>query len=74
MTQPLDLPPGCKMATDEDLEWSLGYAMRFDERGKAITGMRREVMLRVCAARLVKHLRMSGYIILQKPPAKPHSA
>jgi len=71
MTEPEEIPPGCKPASDADLVASLSYALRFDELGKA-RAVANDIVTRIAAERLVQHLRASNYLILQKPPLKSH--
>ncbi len=49
------------------------YAMRFDERGKARrTG--HEYAAHLAARQLVSHLAMSSFVVMRRPPNKPHTA
>jgi len=60
-------------ATPEDLADALAYAMRFDERGKARrTGV--EYAAHLAAAALVRHLELSGFVLMRRPPAHRHVA
>ena len=59
-------------AMSEEVAQSLAYALRFDDRGKP---MRRadDIMAVITANWLVRHLERSGFVIMKKPPAPPHS-
>ncbi len=61
------------LAAPEDVADALAYAMRFNERGKARrTGW--EWAAQAAAEQLVRGLRQRGFVIMQGPDAKPHSA
>ena len=53
-------------ATVEEVESSLVFSLRFDGRKRVHTGD--EMMARITAERLVKHLEQSGYVIMKKLP------
>ena len=64
------------LANAANLEHALAYALRFDSRGKA---WRADLALRgrglsgpcPVAARLLAHLALSNYVVMQGPPSKP---
>lgn len=60
-------------APAEAVAEALHYALRFDERGKPRSKAAREDD-RLTADWLVRHLLRSGYVVMQKPPARPHTA
>ena len=53
-------------ATPEDLAASLAFALRFSGRRRVHDAD--EFMARIVARRLVEHLRLSGYVVMKKPP------
>jgi hypothetical protein len=59
-------------ATEEELRFALSFALRFDGRKAASDA--RELMANITAQRLVEHLERSGFVVMKKPPAAPHSA
>jgi len=64
---------GLLPAEPEEVADALAYAMRFDERGKARrTGA--EYAAKLAAEHLVRHLLLSGYVVLRKPAGPQHSA
>jgi hypothetical protein len=62
-----DTPP-LTPATDNDIEQAIAFALRFDGRKRAYSGD--EFMARNTAQRLVRHLELSGFVVMKKPPAK----
>lgn len=66
MTEPRNLTP----ADPKELKQSLAFALRY-RNGKR-THDAEEMMARIVAERLVEHLRMSGYVVMQRPPAADH--
>ena len=67
MTEKPPLTP----ATVADIEDAIAFALRFDGRKRAQSGD--EFMARITAQRLVRHLELSGFVVMKKPPAKPHT-
>ena len=55
---------------DELLE-TLAFALRYDGRRRVDTAG--EMTARIAAKHLAEHLRMSGFVIMKKPPAPGHS-
>jgi hypothetical protein len=64
--------PPLRPATRDEVRDSLGYALRFNRSGKAHHHAS-EMMARIAADVLVDHLELSGFVIMKKPPLKPHS-
>lgn len=58
-------------ATPEEVAESLSFALRYDGRKRVHTAD--DVMARIPAERLVRHLEMSGFVLTKKPPAPEHS-
>jgi hypothetical protein len=50
----------------DDLEQTLAFALRFDGRKRAHGAD--ELMVRITAEHLVKHLDRSGFVVMRKPP------
>jgi hypothetical protein len=60
-------------ASHEDLVHSLSYALRYNRSGKRVS--ERDIMTANAAAEhLAEMLRLSGYVIMQRPPTPAHSA
>ncbi len=59
----LDLRP----ATAEEIAQSLSYALRYEGRKRVHHAD--EVMARITAERLVRHLEQSGYVLMKRPAA-----
>jgi Holliday junction resolvase len=59
--------PRLTPAATEDVEQTLAFALRFDGRKRAHSGD--ELMARITAERLVKHLERSGFMVMRKPPS-----
>lgn len=58
---------GLFQASVDELVGSIGYGLRFDERGKARrTGA--EFTATLAAAQIVRQLTMSGYLFFKRPP------
>lgn len=66
-----DQPP-LRPATSEEIAESLCYALRYDGRRRVHHAD--EVMARITAERLVRHLERSGYVLMRRPPEVPPSA
>jgi hypothetical protein len=64
--------PPLRPATPEEVSEALSYAMRFNRSGKPVRSGY-EFMSKIAADWLVEHLRLSNFVIMKKPPAKPHS-
>jgi hypothetical protein len=63
--------PEYREATNEELSMSLEFALCFNGRKRTHTAD--DYMARITAQRLIEHLRLSGYVILKKPPMAHHS-
>lgn len=60
-------------ASREDLVQSLSYALRYNRSGKRVS--ERDIMTANAAAEhLAEMLRLSGYVVMKRPPAPAHSA
>lgn len=57
-------------ATEEEVTHSLSFALRFD--GKKPVRYADDLMASLMAKHLLKHLELSGYVIMKGPPARPH--
>lgn len=71
---PADTPVSCHVETrqlrpaePDDVKQSLAFALRY--RGRKRVDMASEVMAQITAEHLVEHLRISGFVIMHKPPA-----
>lgn len=58
-------------ASPADLAESIGYAMRFNERGKPLAVSTRGDPAMV-AQRIVRHLERCGFVVMRKPPREAH--
>jgi hypothetical protein len=76
-TDPLDIPPiattGLAPASPKEIAESLSYALRYDARGKPMSGGW-EFAANLAADRLVEHLQRSGFVVLKRRSGAPHSA
>ena len=62
-----DTPPTPRLANSTEIAQTLAFALRFD-RGRRTRDA--EVMAaRILAERLVEHLKVSGFVMMRKPPA-----
>lgn len=59
-------------ATEEELLFSLSFALQHDGSRRKRFQHADEFKARITAEHLVKHLRMSGYVIMKKPPGQWH--
>jgi hypothetical protein len=55
-----------KPATPDDLADALAFALRFDGRKRKSDAA--EMMSKIVAQRLVRHLEQSGFVVMRKPP------
>jgi hypothetical protein len=62
MTEPPDLRP----ATLEEIAQTLPFALRYDGRKRVHHAD--DMMARITAERLVRHLEASGFVLMKKPP------
>lgn len=56
----------------DELLFSIGYSMRFDERGKA-TNAAKDIAIKLLAERVLEHLERSNYVVTKGPPMKTWS-
>jgi hypothetical protein len=68
---PDDLP--LRPATRDELRDALGYALRFNRRGKPHRHALEDIA-RIAADVLIEHLELSGFVVMKKPPAVSHAA
>jgi hypothetical protein len=54
-------------ATPEEIAQSIAFALRYDGRRRVYHAD--EMMARITAERLVRHLRASGFVVMRGPPA-----
>ena len=66
-----DTPP-LLPATPDEIEQSLSFALRFEGRKRVHNGD--ELMATIVAERLVRHLELSGFVIMKRPPLSPPRA
>jgi len=66
------LPPDLTPAEPADLQESIHYALRFNERGKPL-GVRVRGDAAYMAKRILEHLERAGFAVMKRPPIKPHS-
>jgi hypothetical protein len=64
--------PNLRPATPEEIEQTLAHALRFD--GRKHFQASGEMMAKITAAHLVERMRISGFVVMKKPPAAMHSA
>ena len=48
------------------------FALRFDGRRRFDKG--NEIMAKITAGHLVRYLEQAGFVVMKKPPMKPHRA
>ena len=58
--------PRLTPASTDDVKDALAFALRFDGRKRTHSGD--ELMARITAEHLVKHLERSGFVVMRKPP------
>jgi hypothetical protein len=66
-------PRDLAAATPEEIAEVLSYALRSDERGKALRGGW-DFAAGLAAERLTEHLRWSAFVVMRARPARPHNA
>jgi hypothetical protein len=62
-----DIPPPLRPASLDDVADALAFALRFDGRKRVHDAD--QVMARITAERLVRHLKQSGFVMMKRPPA-----
>ena len=60
-------------ATLDDVRESLAFALRYSRSGKRVAD-RDSLMASAAAEHLIEALERSGFVIMKRPPAPPHSA
>jgi hypothetical protein len=55
-----------------ELAQAFAYALRYDGRRRVRDA--EELMARITAERLVRHLDRAGFVVMRKPPLAQHSA
>ena len=63
--------PPLRPADPDDFRRSLAFALTFDGRRQFKTSG--EMMAQITAEHLARHLEMSGYVIMKRPPGPGHS-
>jgi hypothetical protein len=61
-----DAPESLKLATPDDIADTLAFALRFDGRKRKSDAS--EMMSRIVAERLVRHLEQSGFVVMRRSP------
>ena len=61
-----DTPP-LRPASPDEIAETLGFALQYNGRRRVRDAD--EVMARITAERLVRHLQQSGFVLMRKPPA-----
>lgn len=64
--------PDLTPADSDDLAEAIGYALRFNERGKPLGARTRDDPAAV-ARGVVLHLARCGFVVLRNPPRAAHS-
>lgn len=59
---------GLRPATAEEIADSLAFALRYEGRKRVAHAD--DMMARITADRLVRHLRGSGFVVMRAPPAR----
>jgi hypothetical protein len=59
------MPDALKPASPQDIADALAFALRFDGRKRKHDAA--EMMARIVAERLVRHLEAAGFVVMQKP-------
>ena len=67
----MDEPRNLRPATSDEALDVLAHALRFNGRKRARDAD--EIQARISAGHLLRCLDMSGFVLMKKPPARPHS-
>jgi hypothetical protein len=59
--------PKLRPATPDEIAQSLAFALQYAGRRRVHDAV--DSMARITADRLVRHLEMSGFVVMKKPPA-----
>ncbi len=62
---PPDHPAALRPATTEEIAESISFALRYD--GRKRVSHADEMMARITADRLVRHLRGAGFVVMRQP-------
>jgi hypothetical protein len=65
--RPMPETPPFRPAAADEIADTLAFALRFD--GRKRVHQADEMMARIVADRLVRHLERSGFVVMKKPPA-----
>jgi hypothetical protein len=66
-----DAPQSLRPASPDELEQALAHALRFD--GRKSFKLSGESMAKITAAHLAECLRVSGFVVMKKPPNPMHT-
>jgi hypothetical protein len=61
--------PSLHPATPDEIATALSFALQFE--GRKRVHQADDAMARITAARLVRHLERSGFVLMKRPPAAP---
>lgn len=61
-----------RLATNSELREALSFALRYRNGKRHLSGD--AMMADIAAEQLVEHLERSGFVVMKKPPLKPHRA
>jgi hypothetical protein len=64
--------PNLRPATADEIAQTLSFALRYDGRKRVHHAD--DIMAKITAERLVRHLERSGFVLMKKPPPPSHSA
>ena len=65
-------PPSLRPASPDEIGDALAFALRYEGRKRVRHAD--DMMARITADRLVRHLERSGFVVMKAPPAQDHSA
>ena len=66
-----DEPQPLRPADPDDLRQALAHALTFDGRKQFKTGG--EMMAKITAEHLARHLETAGFVVMKRPPRQGHS-
>jgi hypothetical protein len=64
--------PGMEEASPEDVAQAIAFALQYD--GRKRNHQADNLMARIVAERLVRHLQQSGFVLMKRPAAEAPSA
>jgi hypothetical protein len=67
----MDIIKSLRPASTEEIAESISFALRYD--GRKRVSHADEMMARITAERLVRHLRGCGFVVMRRPSAKAPS-